>query len=73
VIFSFGGFKAPVKRAPSQEARDVPLANLATHQVRTLLNAKQNSGLSGRTVQCLHAVLRKALNVAVNAVEAKEN
>lgn len=41
------------------------LSKLTTQQVRTFLNAKQDSGLSSRTVQYLHAVLRKALNVAL--------
>jgi len=43
----------------------VPLSKLTTQQVRTFLNAKQDSGLSSRTVQYLHAVLRKSLNVAL--------
>ncbi len=41
------------------------LSKLTTQQVRTFLNSKQDSGLSSRTVQYLHAVLRKALNVAL--------
>lgn len=41
------------------------LAKLTNQQVRTFLNAKQDSGLSSRTVQYLHAVLRKSLNVAL--------
>jgi integrase len=41
------------------------LSKLSTQQVRTFLNAKQDSGLSSRTVQYLHAVLRKSLNVAL--------
>ena len=44
---------------------DVPLVKLSTQQVRAMLNEKQDSGLSARTVQYLHAVLRKALNVAL--------
>jgi integrase len=43
----------------------VPLAKLTTQQVRTMLNEKLDSGLSSRTVQYIHAILRKALNVAV--------
>src|SRR4051794_28903799 len=41
------------------------LMKLTTQQVRTLLNQKQDTGLSSRTVQYVHAVLRKALNVAL--------
>lgn len=41
------------------------LSKLTTQQVRTFLNEKQDSGLSSRTVQYLHAVLRKSLNVAL--------
>lgn len=44
---------------------NVALAKLTTQQVRTFLNERQDSGLSSRTVQYLHAVLRKSLNVAV--------
>lgn len=43
-----------------------PLSKLSTQQVRAFLNAKQDSGLSTRAVQYLHAVLRGALNVAVS-------
>jgi integrase len=43
---------------------DVLLTKVTTQQVRAMLNEKQDSGLSSRTVQYLHAVLRKALNVA---------
>ncbi len=43
----------------------VALAKLSTQQIRQFLNEKQDSGLSSRTVQYLHAVLRKALNVAL--------
>ncbi len=41
------------------------MAKLSTQQVRQFLNQKQDSGLSSRTVQYIHAVLRKALNVAL--------
>jgi integrase len=44
---------------------NAPLSKLTTQQVRTFLNSKQDSGLSSRTVQYLHAVLRKSLNVAL--------
>jgi integrase len=44
---------------------NVGLSKLTPQQVRAFLNAKQDSGLSSRTVQYLHAVLRKALNVAL--------
>jgi integrase len=43
---------------------NILLTKLTTHQVRAMLNEKHDSGLSSRTVQYLHAVLRKALNVA---------
>jgi integrase len=43
---------------------DVLLTKVTTQQVRAMLNEKQDSGLSSRTVQYLHAILRKALNVA---------
>ena len=43
---------------------DVVLTKVTTQQVRAMLNEKQDSGLSSRTVQYLHAILRKALNVA---------
>ncbi len=43
----------------------ITLSKLTTQQVRTFLNEKQDSGLSSRTVQYLHAVLRKSLNVAL--------
>jgi len=43
----------------------IALSKLTTQQVRSFLNQKQDSGLSSRTVQYLHAVLRKALNVAL--------
>jgi integrase len=43
----------------------VGLSKLTSQQVRTFLNAKLDSDLSSRTVQYLHAVLRKALNVAM--------
>ncbi len=42
-----------------------PLLKLTTQQVRTLLNQKQDAGLGSRTVQYIHAVLRKALNLAL--------
>ena len=41
------------------------LSKLTTQHVRTFLNERQDSGLSTRTVQYLHAVLRKSLNVAL--------
>jgi integrase len=44
---------------------NIRLSKLTTQQVRSFLNTKQDSGLSTRTVQYLHAVLRKALNVAL--------
>jgi integrase len=44
---------------------EVPLAKLTTQQVRAMLNERQDSGLSSRTVQYLHAILRKAMNVAL--------
>jgi len=44
---------------------DVPLSKLTTQHIRGLLNQKQDSGLSSRTVQYIHAVLRSALNVAL--------
>lgn len=43
----------------------IALEKLSTQQVRSFLNAKQDEGLSSRTVQFLHAVLRKALNDAL--------
>ncbi|MEO5924833.1 MAG: site-specific integrase [Bryobacteraceae bacterium] len=43
----------------------IPLLKLTTQHVRSLLNQKQDGGLSSRTVQYLHAVLRKALNLAL--------
>jgi integrase len=43
----------------------VKLTKLTTQQVRAMLNQRHDSGLSSRTVQYIHAVLRKALNVAV--------
>ncbi|HTR36561.1 MAG TPA: tyrosine-type recombinase/integrase [Bryobacteraceae bacterium] len=42
----------------------VLLTKVTTQQVRAMLNEKHDSGLSSRTVQYLHAILRKALNVA---------
>ncbi|MFN7934060.1 MAG: site-specific integrase [Bryobacteraceae bacterium] len=41
------------------------LPKLSTQQVRSFLNQKRDSGLSARTVQYLHAVLRSALSTAV--------
>lgn len=41
------------------------LTKLTTQQVRAMLNCKLDSGLSSRTVQYLHAILRKALNGAL--------
>ena len=43
----------------------ISLSKLTTRHVRTFLNEKQDAGLSSRTVQYLHAVLRKSLNVAL--------
>jgi integrase len=44
----------------------IKLIKLTTQDVRAMLNDRQDSGLSTRTVQYLHAVLRKALNVALH-------
>lgn len=41
------------------------LSKITTQQIRKFLNERQDSGLSSRTVQYLHAVLRKSLNVAL--------
>ncbi len=41
------------------------LAKLSTTEVRSMVNHLEDTGLSTRTVQYAHAVLRKALNVAV--------
>jgi integrase len=43
----------------------IPLEKLSTQHIRAFLNQKQDEGLSSRTVQYLHAILRKALNDAV--------
>lgn len=42
-----------------------PLGKLSAQQIDGLLSSKLNAGLSARTVQYIHAVLRKALNEAV--------
>ncbi len=52
---------------------NVGLSKLTPQQVRAFLNAKQDSGLSSRTVQYLHAVLRKALNVALKDQQIVRN
>lgn len=43
----------------------IPLAKLSPQQVQAFLNRKAEAGLSARTVQYLHALLRAALNRAV--------
>jgi integrase len=43
----------------------IPLAKLTVQDVRGFVNTKRDSGLSARTVQYCHAILRKALNVAL--------
>lgn len=43
------------------------LDELSAQQVQALLNQKRRQGLSPRTVQYIHAVLRRALNDAVRA------
>lgn len=43
-----------------------PLPKLSTQQIRSFLNHKRDSGLSARTVQYLHAILRSALSTAVH-------
>lgn len=43
----------------------VQTQKLTVQQVQAFLNSKQDGGLSSRTVQYLHAILRKALNDAV--------
>ena len=43
----------------------IALSKITTQQIRTFLNEKLDSGLSSRTVQYVHAVLRKSLNVAL--------
>ena len=43
----------------------IPLAKLTVQDVRGFVNQEQESGLSSRTVQYCHAILRKALNVAL--------
>lgn len=43
----------------------IPLAKLTVQDVRGFVNQKRDSGLSARTVQYCHAILRKALNVAL--------
>ena len=42
----------------------VPLQQLTPQQIQTLLNQKHDSGLSNRSVQYIHAVLRRALGQA---------
>lgn len=42
----------------------VPLARLTAQQVQAFLNARHGAGLSARTVQYLHAILRRALGQA---------
>jgi integrase len=42
----------------------VPLAKLSPQHVQSFLNSKQTEGLSARTVQYLHAILRRALGQA---------
>jgi integrase len=55
------------------EIGQVRLAKLTPHDVQGMLNRKQASGLSGRGVQCIHAVLRAALNQAVRWGELQRN
>ena len=48
-----------------KEIGHLKLTRLSPAQVQSLLNRKQATGLSARTVQYIHAVLRRALNVAL--------
>jgi integrase len=52
---------------------DKRLEELGAADVQRLLNAKRAEGLSDRTVQLVHAVLRRALGQAVRWQEARRN
>ena len=63
--FTYRSYEQLVRLHIEPALGNAALSKLTTQQVRTFLNAKQDSGLSSRTVQYLHAVLRKSLNVAL--------
>lgn len=48
----------------SPESGRIPLAKLTAQDVQSFLNRKQAGGLSPRTCQYLHAILRRALGQA---------
>jgi integrase len=54
-----------IARHISPELGHLPLAKLSPQDVQTYINHKRAEGLSARTVQYLHAVLRRALGQAV--------
>ena len=60
------GYRTNVERHIVPALGDVPLGDLTARQVRDLLNTLRASGLAPRTVQYVHAVLRVALNHAVD-------
>jgi integrase len=63
---TYVGYKTNVERHLIPALGDVPLGRLTTRQVRDLLNDLLAGGLAPRTVQYVHAVLRVALNHAVD-------
>ena len=62
--YTFQSYNMLVRKHISPELGGVRLARLTPQQIQGFLNEKLESGLSPRTVQYLHAVVRRALGQA---------
>jgi integrase len=62
---SFRGYEQIVRLHLKPDLGKIRLSKLTADRVEKFMNDKVESGLSPRTVQYAHAVLRRALNVAV--------
>lgn len=62
---TFESYSQLVKLYLAPDLGNIPLAKLTPQHVQKCLNDRLTSGLSARTVQYIHAVLRRALNQAL--------
>jgi len=59
--YTYQSYETQVRRHISPELGRIRLARLSPQDIQGLLNRKRESGLSARSVQYIHAVLRRAL------------
>ena len=63
-IYTYQSYEMNVRRHIAPELGSIRLTKLTAQDIQGFLNRKSESGLSARTVQYLHAILRRALGQA---------